>query len=158
MIVFDLQCGHGHVFEAWFRSSEAFEAQRADGLVACPVCGGTDVAKAVMAPAVGAKGNQAPPVPRPAADTRTLAALPGRARAALGEAMAKLARAQADAIAQSRWVGDRFADEARAMHYGEREHAAIHGTASLTEAKAMAEEGLPVAPLLIPVAPPDQVN
>ena len=57
MIVFDLKCGDGHVFEAWFGSSPAWEEQRAAGLVACPICGNGDVAKAAMAPNVGAKGN-----------------------------------------------------------------------------------------------------
>ncbi len=162
MIVFDLRCTSDHVFEAWFRSSEAFETQRAGGLVACPVCNDTNVAKAVMAPAVAPKGNQAR---LPATTDKTpsdganmLATLPEEARAALGQAMAKLAEAQAQAIAKSQWVGKRFTEEARAMHYGEREQAPIHGTASLADAKAMVDEGLAVAPLLIPVAPPDQIN
>ena len=60
MIIFDLKCApEGHVFEAWFGSGDDYEAQRARGLVACPICGCGDVAKAPMAPAVGAKGNQA---------------------------------------------------------------------------------------------------
>jgi len=67
MIVFDLKCGQGHVFEAWFGSSAAWEGQRAAGLVACPMCGSAEVEKAVMAPNVGAKGNQAPAVAAPAA-------------------------------------------------------------------------------------------
>ena len=72
--------------------------------------------------------------------------------------MQALAKAQAAALSESQWVGDKFADRARAMHYGEAEHSIIHGTANPQEARAMMEEGLPVAPLLVPVIPPDQVN
>ena len=66
MIVFDLRCGHGHVFEAWFGSSAAYEEQRAGGMIACPMCGSAEIGKAVMAPNVAAKGNRrsdAPPAP-----------------------------------------------------------------------------------------------
>ena len=69
MIVFDLKCNKGHVFEAWFRSSAAYEQQRAQGLVACPHCNNTDIIKAVMAPNVTAKSNQKPDVPQSVKDT-----------------------------------------------------------------------------------------
>jgi hypothetical protein len=72
--------------------------------------------------------------------------------------MHALAAVQAEAIKQSRWVGDKFADESRAIHYGEREAETIHGQASRDEAEALLEEGILVAPLLIPVAPPDEIN
>ena len=67
MIVFDLKCSGGHVFEAWFGSSAAYDAQRASGMIACPMCGAGDVAKAVMAPNVAAKGNRAVAAAPPAA-------------------------------------------------------------------------------------------
>ncbi len=142
MIVFDLRCPDEHVFEVWFASSDAFEQQRAGGMIACPMCGATDVAKAVMAPRVSPKGERAgtPPPEH------------------MKQALKALAAAQARALEGSRWVGDRFAEEARSMHLGERDHAAIHGQATPAEAKALIEEGVPVAPLPLPVAPPETVN
>lgn len=141
MIVFDLRCAAaGHVFEAWFGSSADYDDQRARGLVSCPICGGGDVGKAVMAPAVPAKGNSAPPPAAVKAMLRTLA------------------RAQAEMLAKSEYVGSRFADEARAIHGGEAEARSIHGRATVAEAKALAEEGVPVAPLPFPVAAPEEKN
>lgn len=140
MIVFDLRCADAHVFEAWFASSTAYEDQRGRGLIACPVCGGTEVGKAVMAPNVSAKGNAAP------------------APAVIKAAMAKLAAAQAKALEGSEWVGSRFPERARAMHAGETPDAPIHGQATLAEAKALADEGVPVAPLALPVVPPAARN
>ncbi len=141
MIVFDLRCGGGHVFEAWFASSAAYDDQRGRALVACPVCGDSGVEKAVMAPAVAAKGNRAPV---PAVQAKAM--------------LAAIAQAQAKALEGSRWVGRRFADEARAIHAGEKPDAVIHGQATREEAKALAEEGVAVAPLLVPVVPPERVN
>ncbi len=142
MIVFDLKCGGGHVFEAWFASSGAYEDQRGAGQVRCPVCDDGDVAKAVMAPAVGAKGNRgAAPTP-----------------AAIKTAMQALAAQQAKVLESSQWVGTAFADRARAMHLGEEKQATIHGQASLAEAKALVDEGVPVAPLPLPVVPPRTTN
>ena len=154
MISFDLKCGLGHVFEAWFRSSADFETQQGGGLIGCPVCGNADVAKSVMAPAVAAKGNQrAEPAAQP-----MVAAGNDVDEKRLKEMLGALAEAQAKMLEQSEWVGDRFADKARAMHYGEMEQAAIHGTTNPDEARAMMEEGLAVAPLIVPVVAPDKMN
>ena len=142
MIVFDLRCGGGHVFEAWFASSAAFEAQAGAGQVRCPVCDDPAVEKAVMAPAVASKGNQRPDMPP----------------AAVKAALRTLAAAQGKALETSQWVGAAFAEEARAMHAGEREQGAIHGQASLADAKALVDEGIPIAPLPFPVVPPKAVN
>lgn len=142
MIVFDLRCATGHVFEAWFGSSRDYEDQRARGLVACPVCGSATTEKAAMAPNIAAKGNQS-------ADVNP---------AAMKAAMRELARMQAAALKESTWVGRDFANQARAMHVGEQEQATIHGQATPAEARALAEEGVPVAPLPLPVVPPDQAN
>ena len=154
MIVFDLACEHGHRFEGWFGSSADFEDQRARGLLICPTCGTSQVTKAPMAPAVPAKGNQRqevlPPDQRPMANTP----MPPE----MHKALAALARAQAEALKNSTWVGDKFAEETRKMHYGERDEAPIHGQASLAEARALIEEGVPVAPLPFPVAPPEKLN
>jgi hypothetical protein len=145
MIVFDLRCGNGHVFEAWFGSSAAFEAQRADGLIACPMCGAVEVEKAVMAPNVAPKGNRA------AADTPPP---PAKVKAAL----AAMAQAQAKALATSEWVGSGFAAQARAMHDGDVPDRPIHGQATLADAKALVEDGVPIAPLPFPVVPPEACN
>ena len=142
MIVFDLKCGTGHVFEAWFGSSADYEDQRTRGLVACPLCGDATIEKAVMAPNIGAKGNQSSDV----------------TPAAMKAAMRELARMQTKALKVSTWVGRDFANQARAMHVGEQDHATIHGQTTLAEAKALADEGVPVAPLPFPVVPPEQTN
>lgn len=157
MIVFDLSCADGHRFEGWFGSSADYADQQARGLVACPHCGTAEVSKAPMAPAVPAKGNARPErsIPAPEA-SRQLANAPMSSQ--VQQALTALAKAQADALKTSTWVGDRFADETRAMHYGERDEAPIHGLATLAEAKALIDEGVPVAPLPFPVAPPDKLN
>lgn len=143
MIVFDLKCGGGHVFEAWFASSDAYEDQRSAGQIRCPLCDGGDVTKALMAPAIAGKGNRKPDAPTPAA---------------IKSMMKLLAVKQAEALKSSEWVGTGFADRARAMHFGEEKQATIHGPASLAEAKALVEDGVPVAPLPLPVAPPEKLN
>lgn len=147
MIVFDLKCGGGHVFEAWFASSGAFQRQQDDGLLACPVCGDGGVDKAVMAPRVGAKGNRS--------DAPSVPATPGDQAKAL---LAAVAAAQAKALKDSRWVGSRFAEEARAMHDGDTPQGVIHGQATADEARALAEDGIAAMPLLVPVVPPESRN
>jgi hypothetical protein len=152
MIVFDLKCDGGHVFEAWFASSSAYEDQRARRLLACPVCGDMDVGKAVMAPNVSAKGNRRADVAPVAAPAPPID--PARAKAML----AALAAAQGKALETSRWVGRRFADEARAIHSGETPDTPIHGQATRDEAIALIEDGIEVMPLLVPVVPPETLN
>jgi len=164
MIVFDLICSPGgHRFEGWFGSSADFAAQQARGLVCCPQCGAAAVAKAPMAPSVGRKGNQAvavrpagPLTPSTPAKPQPMVAgdLPPEA-AKLLKAMAKV---QAEALKASRWVGNDFAEQTRAQHYGERETETIHGQATLKQAKDLLEEGIAVMPLPFPVAPPDETN
>ena len=109
MIVFDLRCGAGHVFEAWFGSNADWEAQRAAGQVACPMCGHVTLEKAAMAPAVPAKTNQRQ----------------GGAPAELKAALQSLAAAQSKLLENSTWVGQDFATQARAMHLGEEAHRSI---------------------------------
>lgn len=161
MIVFDLHCAHGHRFEGWFGSSGDYEDQQARGLVSCPECGSGEVGKAPMAPAVGAKGNTGRPrpvqpqaTPENAGSMMTSGAIPPEVQ----QAMRALAQAQARALSQSRYVGDKLAEEARAMHYGEKELEVVHGKATLKEARELLEEGVPVTPLLAPYTPPDERN
>ena len=156
MIVFDLSCDNGHRFEAWFRSSSAFEEQGAKGLLVCPHCGSGEVAKAPMAPAVPAKGNAR--ADAPAKPEKETANQGGALPPAVREAMQKLAKLQADTIKDSTYVGDKFAEESRAMHYGEKDTALIHGKANAREARELIEEGITVAPLLVPFTPPDETN
>lgn len=153
MIVFDLACPEGHRFEGWFGSSAEFARQQEGGLVSCPHCGSVEIGKAPMAPAVAAKGNA-----RKAATSDKHPIASGNLPPEVAAAMKALAAAQAKALKDSTWVGDRFAEKSRAMHYGERDHAPIHGQASREEAEALLEEGIAVAPLPFPVAPPDDLN
>ena len=133
MIVFDLQCRDGcATFEAWFRSTSDYDEQRSAGLVECPFCRSAEVEKAPMAPRVPRKGADNP--------------------------LARVAALQAEMLKDSRWVGDRFAETARAMHYGEMERAQVHGHATFEQAKSLVDDGVPVAPLPLPVTPPNQVN
>jgi len=157
MIVFDLSCPLGHRFEGWFGSSEDFLRQCDDGLVVCPNCGSPEVIKAPMAPAVPKKGNQRPAVTREKTGDAPLMA-PAQLPPQVAAALRKVAEFQAEAIKQSEWVGDRFAEESRAIHYGERDGKSIHGKASAEEAQELVEEGIAIAPLLIPIAPPDEIN
>ncbi len=133
MIVFELQCSEGcDSFEAWFRSSADYDEQRTGKLVQCPFCQSTEVAKAPMAPRVPKKSSD--------------------------NALARLASLQADMLKGSRWVGDQFVDTARAMHSGEIEPEQVHGRATVEQAKSLVDDGVPVAPLPLPVVPPNQVN
>ena len=150
MIVYDLCCADGHRFEGWFGSSGDYASQRERGLVDCPQCGSVAVDKAPMAPAVPMKGNRRIETKQPVAG----GALPPEAAAML----TKLAEVQAEALKSSTWVGEAFAEQSRAIHYGERDAAAIHGQASPDEAKALLDEGITVMPLLFPVAAPDELN
>ena len=133
MIVFDLQCRSGcERFEAWFRSNADYEQQRQGGFVECPFCQSANVEKAPMAPRVPAKSTDNP--------------------------LARLAQMQAELLKDSRWVGDKFADTARAMHTGEIAAEQVHGSTTLEQAKSLVDDGVPVAPLPLPVTPPNQLN
>lgn len=146
MIIFDLRCQPaGHVFEAWFGSSADYQEQQGRGLVSCPICGAGAVEKAPMAPAVPKKGGASAEGAGGDAET-------------MKQMLANLAVLQRRMVERSNWVGDRFADEARAIHLGEADARAIHGRATRVEAESLAEEGIPIAPLLFPVAAPDEEN
>lgn len=158
MIVFDLHCKNGHRFEGWFGSSSDYEDQRQRGLLSCPECGSEQVGKAPMAPAVPAKGNsgRAVEAPMPVENTQPVTNTPMPAE--VRNAMEALAKAQAKALEKSTYVGDKFAEQSRAMHYGERDESPIHGKATLEEAKSLVDEGVSVAPLPFPVASPEDLN
>ena len=129
MIVFDLRClVSDDRFEAWFRTNADFEQQLAQGLVQCPFCESSEVAKAPMAPLVPKAGSSA------------------------------LASLQSELLRNSRWVGKEFADTARSMHLGEIETEPVHGQASVEQARSLVADGVPIAPLPLPVVPPEQLN
>ena len=152
MIVFDLECrGGGHRFEGWFGSSADFAGQQERGLVICPQCGDGDVVKAPMAPSIPRKGSRI-------AAERSPAMQGGKLPPEAVQMMKALAAMQSEALKGSRWVGDGFAEQSRAMHFGEREAETIHGQATLHEAKALLEDGIAVVPLPFPVAPPEETN
>lgn len=144
MIRYALRCSQDHSFDSWFQSAAAFDVLAAKGLVSCAVCGGTEVSKALMAPRVA--GIDAPdPVP----PIRPLSEPAHPAEQMLRALKAHLAK-------NSTYVGGRFASEARAMHLGEVAERPIHGEAAPEEARALIEEGIPIAPL--PILPPDKTN
>ena len=134
MIKYSLKCGEGCEFDAWFRSSADFDAQAEADLLECPACGSKDVAKAIMAPAVSTRSRS------PHASGRDI----GEVRAAIAESAA---RARQYVEKNFDYVGDQFPEEARAIHYGEREARGIYGEASGSEAKALVDEGVSIAPL-----------
>lgn len=142
MIRFSLSCDQAHDFDAWFSSGADFDRQAEAGLVSCPHCGSTTVAKRLMAPSV--------------ATARTK-----EARQALamdmqrGEMIAKLREMVKTIKENAEDVGERFPEEARKIHYGEADQRGLIGQASLEEARALIEEGIEIAPL--PVLP-DDVN
>lgn len=143
MICFALSCPDGHGFEGWFASSEAFETQRASGDISCPVCGTADVDKALMAPAVATSRRR---------DSVRVAAhgpqLPDES-----EIVAKLRHLRKHLTEGADYVGGRFAEEARRIHYDEVEKRGIYGEATSDEVRALSDEGIEFHPL--PLLPED---
>jgi hypothetical protein len=124
MILFTLRCASDHEFEGWFRDGDTFDAQQQAGEIACPHCGDTKVEKAVMAPHIGrSRESKGPPVS------------PAQMKAML-LAMRQQVEQNCD------YVGERFAEEARRIHYGEVDPRGIYGEATTEESQALAEEGV----------------
>ena len=132
MIVFDLRCHKDHVFEAWFASSEAFDEQSMAGAVACPLCGSAKVIKALMAPAVAGTKKSDKPAERAEAPAPAPQATYFNALKELREHVEKTCD----------YVGPKFAEEARKMHYGESEKRNIYGEATEKQADRLREEGV----------------
>jgi hypothetical protein len=159
MIRYALRCERDHSFESWFQSSSAYDSQVRRKLVTCPVCGSAKVEKAIMAPRiVGKKGRERAAAPEPATTTTTTD-VAQQAPASLvmaqeRELRAKLKELRDHIVKNADNVGERFPNEARAMHYGDMEHRPIYGEASPDEAKALIDEGIEVSPL--PVLPEDR--
>lgn len=136
MIKYKLKCGAGCLFEGWFRSSADFDAQAGAGSLECPVCGSIEVSRAIMAPAVVSGGGRA-------------------------ATLAEMQRTMAEAAARARdyveknfdYVGERFPEEARRIHYGEAKERAIFGEATGKDARELIDEGVAIAPLPAAIAP-----
>lgn len=169
MIIFDLICTDAaHQFEGWFGSSNDYEKQKSDGLLICPICGSAKITKAMMAPNVGVKGNRtngdAPldKIVSPTQNNDHPSQSPEVSAVAVSaehkELVGKLAKAQAEILKKSEWVGDSFPEKARAIHYGDSEEKLIHGTATPEDVTDLEEEGIELSPLPFPVAPPESQN
>ncbi len=160
MIHYNLRCKKGHAFESWFQSSSAYESQEKRKLVSCPVCGSTDVERAIMAPRIARKkgrektASESLPVPAPAAEVIPPSSPTPLLMAQERELRAKLKELRDHIVSNADNVGERFPNEARKMHYGDIEHRPIYGEASPDEARALIEEGVEVMPL--PTLPDDR--
>jgi hypothetical protein len=163
MIRYALICERDHAFESWFQNSAAYDKQAKRSLVTCPVCGSAKIEKAIMAPRVSAAAENesvaspspapaAPPpaAPQPAATPAPIAVMSPPER----ELRQKLKEIRDHIVKNANYVGPRFSEEARKIHYGETEHRSIYGEASPDEAKALHEEGIEFHPL--PILPDDQ--
>ena len=149
MIIFDLNCTHGHRFEGWFASAEEFDRQRDAALVVCPICDDAHVERLpsakVRVPRAAARDNA--PTPQPEAEARPEH---GEMTTVSPEVLAKLR----EVVRSTENVGRRFAEEARKIHYGETDARGIYGEATLEEAKSLADDGVDFMP--IPVFPDDR--
>lgn len=143
MIRYALQCSNDHPFESWFQSASAYDALLTAGHIACPSCGDSAITKALMAPNVRpARSAGAPAKPNLTEPSN--------------EVEAALAEMRRQVEANSEYVGMNFAAEARRMHEGSIDERAIYGEAKIEEARALLEDGIPVAPL--PFMPPRKAN
>ena len=151
MIRYRLKCEKRHEFEGWFASSAAFDRQAKRGQITCPRCGTAKVQKALMSPNIGksAKRKRAEKGSEPAPAQRETHRL-----AAHGELAAAMRKLKAEIEAKSEYVGPRFPEEARKIHYEETPARGIYGEATREEAQALSEEGIEFFPL--PILPEDQ--
>ncbi|MEM5429131.1 DUF1178 family protein [Cupriavidus oxalaticus] len=145
MKVLDLRCAHDHRFEGWFASEEEAQSQIARDLVQCPVCGDHAVTRLPSAPRLNLSGATAPRAAARPAQQAATAAAPATLQALYMKAVKQV-------LAQTEDVGDRFAEEARRMHYDEAPERGIRGSASPEEVQALAEEGIETFPLVVPDA------
>jgi hypothetical protein len=167
MIKYALRCERDHEFESWFKNSAAYDSQRKRGLIACPACGSAKVEKAIMAPRL-ARSESADAEPLPAAAAPPTPSLPmpmpfappGKGTVAImspqeRELRKKLKELREHIVKNADYVGQRFPEQARKIHYGETERRSIYGEASPEEAKELHEEGIAFHPL--PILP-DEFN
>jgi hypothetical protein len=162
MIRYALICDKGHDFESWFKNSASFDKQAKRGLVACPRCGSAKVEKAIMAPRLsGSRRAKEPPGAAPKAEDASTPAVTEQAKVPVAmmspqeqELRTKLKELRDHLTKHADYVGRKFPEEARKMHYGEIEHRSIYGEASPEDAKELHEEGIEFHPL--PVLPEER--
>ncbi len=133
MIVFDVTCARDHSFEGWYKDAATFDRLVSEGAVACPVCGDTDLKKSLSAPRLGGMRKGRDEAPPPRAD---------REAVTMKEVMTGVRELKRHVEENSDYVGDRFPEEARKIHYGETEPQSIHGEATPEEAAELREEGV----------------
>ena len=158
MKVLDLRCGIGHAFEGWFASEDDYGSQRERGLVDCPVCGNADVVRLPSAPRLNLSGARAPASETAQRDPQADAvggasSSPSTELSVHGNAAARFVEAVAELLKNTEDVGTRFAEEARRIHYGESDAKAIRGQATPAEREALADEGIEVFSLPVPIPP-----
>ncbi len=152
MIKYSLKCSQDHSFDSWFQTGDAFTKLKATGHIGCPICGTTEVIKAIMTPVVTpARNKQAAPTltKQPTGEMHALTAPSSPAEAAIEELKKKIQK-------HSEYVGSDFAAEARAIHDGDAPERSIYGEAEASDAKKLLEDGVPVAPL--PFVPTRKTN
>ncbi len=149
MILYRLRCAKGHEFDSWFKDSKTYERQEKKSLIGCAVCGSDKGERALMAPRIGKKGKDAavPATVEPSAEAAVAPSPEQQQIAALARHMPKelreaLLKVRAEVEKNCEHVGDRFADEARKIHYGESDKRGIYGETTDEEAEALAEEGI----------------
>lgn len=162
MKVLDLQCPQGHSFEGWFGSQDDYDAQRARGLVTCPFCNDSEITKMLSAPRLNFGHGIAPVQPQAENSTQTAVTASAKPVSAelpspvppdaqtLMHMQAAVLQMLRHVMANTEDVGPQFAEEARKIHYGEREERNIRGQATREETEALIEEGIDVMSLPIP--------
>jgi hypothetical protein len=150
VIVYSLRCGKGHSFEGWFSNIAAFDTQKAEGKLLCPLCESRSVMKAPMAPALSTRMGEGKSAARVPVESKP-APVPVAKSADELRKMRQFVTGLRKYVEQNaEYVGPKFPEEARKIHYGESDERHIYGEASLEEAADLVEEGIDVAPL-----PPD---
>lgn len=155
MKVLNLQCAHQHDFEGWFGSEDDFQSQLTRGLVECPLCGDRQIVKQLSAPRLNLSTSRGErEVPTPSTPSQSVAPTPAHDVTSVSPAQVQAAWLQAvqHVMAHTEDVGQRFAEEARKMHYGESEERGIRGQATPEQTRDLLEEGISVMPLPIPDA------
>lgn len=145
MIHYQLRCSQLHGFDGWFKDSASFERQAKRGLIECPECGGTDVERALMAPALAKRESLPVPVTAPEPPVAVASSEKTATVRLPAQMLAALQRMRAEVEKNCDYVGPDFADQARAMHRGEVEPKGIYGETTEEQAESLAEEGIAVA-------------
>ena len=154
MIKYSLECKSGHQFDSWFRSSDAFDKISKRGQIDCPTCGSSKVQKALMAPRVAGTKKRAIEAPAAALTPAPVGPETAKRMVMQREMMAAMRRLREEVAAKSEYVGPKFAEEARKIHYEETPARGIYGEASIEDVRALHEEGVECYPL--PVLPEDR--